>query len=324
MVKLQSEFAQGKTISNSFQTNAVAINQQWAEFFSKHHFLLGVSIDGTPDVHDKYRISVNGRPTFERVKRSLDLLIQHGVDFNVLTVINDQNWQRGKETYLFLKSLGATHLQFIPIVEVMGVTQKSLPAFSPDIDHQMTSFSVPSHGYGQFMTDVFNEWIQHDVGHIFIRMFDSLLGTWLGYPASVCVQSKTCGQAMIIEANGDIYSCDHFVYPANKLGNISKSSLAAIATSQKQKEFGCNKATQLTQKCQRCEVHRLCFGGCPKHRIQKIQHEKYLQNYLCESYKKIFRHTAPAMHTMSQVIAQGKTAVDAVPYILQSMGTSRT
>ncbi len=319
VVQLQCQYSNGKTITNSFQTNAVAINKQWASFFAKHRFLLGISVDGTPDVHDKYRISVNGRPTFERVKKAIDLLIEQAVEFNILTVINDQNWQRGKETYQFLKSFGAKHLQFIPIVEVTHSSEHSSYAYSPCPNQSMTSFSVPPYGYGKFMTDVFNEWIKKDVGHIFVRMFDSILGTWLGYPSSVCVQAKTCGQSMVIEANGDIYSCDHFVYPANKLGNIENTSLKKLVNSKKQHQFGQNKERQLTNKCHACDLHQLCFGGCPKHRIKAINGEKYKQNYLCESYQQIFTHTAPAMHMMSQAISQGRTAMDAVPHILHAM-----
>ncbi|WP_170073305.1 anaerobic sulfatase maturase [Photobacterium iliopiscarium] len=318
VVKYQAQYGVGKNITNSFQTNAVAINRQWAQFFAKHKFLIGVSVDGTPEVHDKYRISVNGKPTFERVKKAIELLLEYKVEFNILTVINDQNWNKGRETYRFLTSLGARHLQFIPIVEVQTQYQaNSSGHYSPQKDAPLTHFSVPAEGYGQFMSEVFDEWLQHDVGTVFVRMFDSILATWLGYPASVCVQSKECGQAMVIEANGDIYSCDHYVYPANKLGNIATTELVKLATSKQQQRFGSAKSQKLTQQCQQCEVHGLCYGGCPKHRLVSVAGEKHKQNYLCGSYKQIFRHTAPAMHMMSQAIQQGGTAADALPYLAQ-------
>ncbi|SUC25786.1 Anaerobic sulfatase-maturating enzyme homolog YdeM [Providencia rustigianii] len=240
VVEYQKQYAQGKTITNSVQTNAIAINRQWAQFFADNHFLLGVSIDGLEAVHDKYRISVNGNPTFERVKKSIQLLIEYGVEFNTLTVVNDQNWRKGKETYQALKALGSTFFQFIPIVEV----DRRFPHtqgghYAPGPNAVMAPFSVPSDGYGQFMADVFDEWIrQGDVGKIYVRLFDSLLGTWMGYPASTCIQSKTCGQALIIEANGDVYSCDHYVYPANRLGNVNQNTLARIVTSKQQLRFG--------------------------------------------------------------------------------------
>ncbi|WP_044362777.1 anaerobic sulfatase maturase [Vibrio fluvialis] len=320
VVKYQQQYANGKTVTNSFQTNAVAINRQWAQFFAEHHFLIGVSVDGTPDVHDKYRISVNGKPTFERVKKAIELLIDYQVEFNILTVINDQNWNKGKETYRFLKSLGARHLQFIPIVEVEDSALNSVHHYAPGREAAVTHFSVPPHGYGQFMTEVFEEWLKEDVGNVYVRMFDSILATWLGYPASVCVQSKNCGQAMIIEANGDVYSCDHYVYPANRLGNVADLSLAKMATSKQQQRFGTAKSAKLTDQCLSCEVHALCYGGCPKHRLVHQDGQKHKHNYLCESYQRIFRHTAPAMHLMSQAIQQGGTAVDALPMIAHARG----
>ncbi|MGR5126380.1 anaerobic sulfatase maturase [Photobacterium swingsii] len=309
VVKYQAQYANGKTITNSFQTNAIAINRQWAAFFKQHNFLIGVSIDGVAEVHDQYRISVNGKPTFARVKQAIDLLKEYQVEFNTLTVINDKNWHRGKETYLALKQLGAQFMQFIPIVEVEPSCQSAASGhYTLNSEAKLAHFSVPAKGYGQFMTDVFDEWVKEDVGTVFVRMFDSILATWMGYPASVCVQSKECGQAMILEANGDMYSCDHYVYPANKLGNIATTNIASLATSKQQLRFGKAKQTKLTDKCQQCEVHALCYGGCPKHRITPLQGEKHKQNYLCASYQRIFHHTAPAMHLMTQEIQRGGVA----------------
>ncbi|KAB7668320.1 anaerobic sulfatase maturase [Plesiomonas shigelloides] len=316
-VQYQKQYGQGKTITNSFQTNAVAINKQWAEFFAEHNFLIGISIDGLPEVHDQYRISVNGKPTFARVKRAIELLIEHSVEFNTLTVINDKNWDKGAETYHYLKSLGAKYLQFIPIIEVAESAQNSSHHYAPGPNPTLCAFSVPAHGYGIFMTAVFDEWLKEDVGTIFVRMFDSILATWLGHPASVCVQSKECGQAVVIEANGDVYSCDHYVYPANNLGNIKQTELIKIVNNKKQLQFAKAKSSKLTEQCQQCDVHKLCYGGCPKHRIVTINGEKHKQNYLCPSYQQIFKHTAPAMHMMRQSILQGGTAQDAVATLLR-------
>ncbi len=318
-VKFQQMYANGKRISNSFQTNAIAINKQWAEFFAENDFLIGVSIDGGEEVHDKYRISVNGKPTFAKVKRAIELLNEHNVKYNTLTVINDQNWNKGAETYQILKSLGSHHMQFIPIVEVeKGCQQSTIYHYTPTKESKLTHFSVPAHGYGEFMNNVFDEWIRQDVGDIFVRMFDSILAMWMGYPATVCVQSKECGQAMVIEANGDVYSCDHYVYPANCLGNITKTSLKQLALSKQQQRFGKVKSQKLTRTCTECDVYSLCHGGCPKHRIVDVSGDKHRQNYLCLSYKNIFNHTAPVMHLMAQAIQQGGTALDAIPFILNS------
>lgn len=305
----QQEFSNGKKITNSFQTNGIAINHQWAEFFKENNFLLGISIDGLSDIHNRYRISINGQSTFERVKRTIDLFIKYGVDFNTLTVINDKNWNKGIETYLALKELGATFMQFIPIVEQMN------DSFYHNINKsnrkpKLAKFSVPPDGYGYFLLDVFAYWVKNDVGKIFVREFDNLLGQWLGYPSTSCIHTKTCGQAMIVEANGDVYSCDHYVYPVYKLGNITHQALNEIALSKKQKKFGQLKEETLTKHCLKCDVRLICNGGCPKHRIIPFKDEKFKHNYLCQSYQNFFRQTAPIMNQMRYIIQNGGLAED--------------
>nr|WP_241214432.1 anaerobic sulfatase maturase [Vibrio alfacsensis] len=313
----QKKYSNGKTITNSFQTNAIAINKQWAKFFAENNFLLGVSVDGTAEIHDKYRVSVNGKPTFERVKQSIQLLKEYNVEFNTLTVINDQNWDKGKEVYQALKDIGSEYLQFIPIVEVLPECQKNTTSYSPSADPKLAPFSVPADGYGKFMTDVFDEWVCNDIGKIYVNLFDGILARWVGYPAPSCVQAKTCGQAIVIESNGDLYSCDHYVYQDNKIGNIMNTNIAKLAMSKQQRNFGIAKTTMLTDTCKKCEVHELCYGGCPKHRITSIEGERHLQNYLCPSYKHIFHHTNKAMQYMSSAIRRGGTAADALPYMAQ-------
>ena len=275
-VEYQQEFAQGKQITNAFQTNGIALNQQWAAFFKQHHFLIGLSIDGLSAVHNRYRISGNGNPTFEKVVKALNLLQEYGVEFNTLTVINDQNWQKGRETYLALKQLGSTYMQFIPIVERHVQIQS------------VTDFSVPSEGYGQFLVDVFHEWYAHDVGKVYVSQFDNLLGQWLGYPSTTCVHQPTCGQSLVAEANGDVYACDHFVYPEYKVGNLTQQSLTEIVLSSKQQQFGLEKSQRLTALCRRCEFRKLCYGGCPKHRFISLENEPNPHNYLCASYRYFF------------------------------------
>ncbi|OBW91846.1 anaerobic sulfatase maturase [Gallibacterium salpingitidis] len=305
VVMYQKRFANGKRISNSFQTNGIALNHQWAEFFRENQFLIGISIDGLSDIHNRYRISINGQPTFERVKRTIQLLKEYQVDFNTLTVVNDQNWHKGKETYQSLKELGSTFMQFIPVVEVANYSlQRS--DYMPNKNYRMASFSVPADGYGQFLWDVFDEWLKQDVGRIFINTFDNLLGQWLGYPSSSCVHSETCGKSVVLEANGDVYSCDHFVYPVYRIGNINNRSLAEIVGSSKQVKFGQNKKTTLTKKCQKCDVKNICHGGCPKHRIVSIKGEDFKQNYLCPSYQFFFKKTAPFMLRMKEMIRHGE------------------
>ncbi|HEH9399436.1 TPA: anaerobic sulfatase maturase [Aeromonas sobria] len=313
VVAYQQQYADGKHITNSFQTNAIGINRQWAEFFAKHNFLVGVSVDGLQSVHDAYRVSVNGNPTFDRVKHAIELLKEFGVEFNTLTVINDKNWDKGCDTYLALKKLGANFMQFIPLVELSPSSQADNNGhYTPMPNPKLMDFSVPAQGYGRFMTDVFDEWCRADIGKIFIRMFDSILAVWMGYPASLCIHSKECGQAMVIEANGDLYSCDHYVYPANRLGNIHLHSLVSMATGKMQKKFGTVKSQKLTEQCKRCEVYTLCYGGCPKHRVLSISGERYRHNYLCPSYRQIFYHTAPKMQMMAEEIQRGGIAANVV------------
>ncbi|WP_439845061.1 anaerobic sulfatase maturase [Aeromonas veronii] len=313
VVAYQQKYADGKHITNSFQTNAIGINRQWAEFFAKHNFLVGISVDGLQSVHDAYRVSVNGNPTFERVQYAIKLLKEFGVEFNTLTVINDKNWDKGRDTYLALKNLGVNFMQFIPLVELSPDSLADNNGhYTPMTNPKLMEFSVPAHGYGRFMADIFDEWCQNDVGRVFIRMFDSILAVWMGYPASVCVQSKDCGQAVIIEANGDLYSCDHYVYHANRLGNIHSQSLVSIVTSKKQNKFGKAKSSRLTSECQQCDVHLLCYGGCPKHRIISIPTEKYRHNYLCPSYRHIFNYTAPIMARMADEIRKGGVAANVI------------
>jgi len=261
-VEYQQEFAQGKQITNAFQTNGIALNQQWAAFFKQHHFLIGLSIDGLSAVHNRYRISGNGNPTFEKVVKALNLLQEYGVDY----------------------------MQFIPIVERHAQTQ-SVP-----------DFSVPSEGYGQFLVDVFHEWYAHDVGKVYVSQFDNLLGQWLGYPSTTCVHQPTCGQSLVTEANGDVYACDHFVYPEYKVGNLTQQPLTEIVLSSKQQQFGLEKSQKLTALCRRCEFRKLCYGGCPKHRFISLENEPNPHNYLCASYRYFFEQTAPYMQAMARQI----------------------
>lgn len=295
-VNFQREFATGKTITNAFQTNGIALNRQWAEFFKQNDFLIGLSIDGLSAVHNRYRITSSGQPTYDRVVKALELLKEYQVNFNTLTVINDQNWQKGKETYQELKALGSTFMQFIPIVEKTDCPSKNVT----------TSFSVPPEGYGVFLFDVFQEWLKEDVGRIFVLEFDNLLGQWLGYPSSSCIHQPTCGKSLIVEANGDVYSCDHYVYPEYRIGNLNQQSLVDLVLSQQQQQFGLAKQNQLTSICECCEFKSICYGGCPKHRIIEVANNEFKHNYLCQSYRYFFNKTTPHMKQMRQKILNGQ------------------
>ena len=231
-VAFQREFANGKQITNAFQTNGLALNRSWFEFFKQHRFLIGLSIDRLSAVHNRYRISSHGNPTFDKVVKALQGLQEYQIDFNTLTVVNDQNWHKGTETYLALKALGSTFMQFIPVVE-----RKARHSA------ETTEFSVPPEGFGRFLLAVFREWQKEDVGRIFVLEFDNLLGQWLGYPSASCVHQPTCGKSLVVEANGDVYSCDHFVYPEYKLGNLNTKPLQHLVLSPRQQQFGTEKWT---------------------------------------------------------------------------------
>lgn len=296
-VELQKKYANGKSIFNSFQTNGIMLNHEWCQFFAENQFLIGISIDGLETAHNAYRVFNNNAPTFEKVHKAMNLLIEHHVEFNTLTVVNDKNWHLGTETYLALKSLGSQYMQFIPIVEPL-----------PGKDGEVSAFSVPPHGYGQFLLDIFNHWATTDVGDIFINEFDALLGQWMGYPSNSCIHTQHCGNAMIIEANGDIYACDHFVYPQYFIGNLLSQSLSDIVKQEKQYQFGQDKEDTLTSICRRCDVRYFCHGGCPKDRIIAKEGELHRHNYLCASYQLFYRGTTSIMEKMQKALRTGYQA----------------
>lgn len=316
-VQLQQAYCpEGKTISNHFQTNGILINEQWATFFSEHHFLIGISIDGPQFVHDMYRKTLKGAGSFNKVIKGLDWLKQYRVSFNTMTVVGKHNQHLGQEVYLALKALGAKNMQFIPLVERFDedAALSSPPAITQPQEHHVTQWSVSQQGYGLFMNAVFDQWIEQDVGDISIQLFEVQLDIWLGQPSSLCIYTKNCGGGVVMEHNGDVYSCDHFVYPEYKLGNINEQTLQSMALSQQQAQFGRDKFEKLPQKCRDCDYQKACYGGCPKHRFIETAVEQPTGNagvdglnYLCQSYLSFFDHAGPWIHRMAQLIRSGKS-----------------
>lgn len=311
-VALQARYAQGKIVENAFQTNGVLLNDEWAEFFVQHHFLVGISIDGPEYLHDAYRVDKGGRPTFDRVMAGLQVLKKRGVEFNTLTTVHRKNSPHPLEVYRFLREIGSGYIQFIPIVErnAANPTDGGLwLAPPPDheeasaLDAQVTPWSVRPAEYGEFLCRVFDEWVQHDVGKVFVQQFDSALANWTGYQAGVCVFSENCGRALVIEHNGDIYSCDHYVYPRYHLGNLLNTSLAAMVDSPQQHAFGLAKSATLPRYCRECPVRFACHGECPKHRFLNTPDGEPGLNYLCAGYKKFFMHIDSPMRTMGALLA---------------------
>lgn len=290
----------GQKVSHTIQTNATLIDDDWAGFFAQHGFLVGVSIDGPRDAHDAYRVDKGGKPTFDRVVAGLRTLQQHSVDWNALTTVHAANADRGLEVYRFLRDdLGASFLQFIPIVE-RGSTDAG----------EVAAYSVPAEGYGRFLVDVFEEWIRHDVGDVFVQMFDVALAQWVGVPPSLCVHAQTCGTALALEHTGDLYSCDHFVDPEHLLGNINEQQMLDLVASPRQRAFGQDKRDTLPRQCLECSVRFACNGGCPKDRFVRDRYGEPGLNYLCPSYTLFFTHIDRRMQQMARMLRGGRDATN--------------
>ena len=309
VVELEKRYANGKHITNAFQTNGVLLNDAWAEFFRENHFLIGISIDGPRHLHDAYRVDKGGQPTFDRVMRGLGKLKEHNVDFNTLTTLHRANVESPLEVYRFLKETGSGYMQFIPIVERISshATGEGLHLVSPDFSGEapVAPWSVGPRQFGRFLCAIFDEWVRRDVGRYFVQLFDVSLEMWAGLEASLCVFRKTCGAAMAIEHCGDLYSCDHFVYPENRLGNIMESPLETLVTSEQQRQFGAAKESTLPRYCRECDVRFACNGECPKHRFMTTPDGEPGLNYLCAGYKMFFRHVDPYMRFMAaELMAQ--------------------
>lgn len=310
VVALQQKYASGKSILNALQTNGTLIDDGWGEFLAEHKFLVGISIDGPRALHDHYRVDKGNAPTFERVMRGLKKLKEHKVEFNTLTVVNRQNSQYPLEVYRFLKEIGSGFMQFIPVVERKAAEPgpDGLVLIQPSFDRcaEVTEWTVEPLTYGRFLAQIFDEWVKEDVGRYFVQQFDVALKSWLGLDASLCVFRKTCGSALAVEHTGDLYSCDHFVYPEHKLGNLMEADLKQMVGSQQQKKFGLDKQDSLPRMCRQCDVRFACNGECPKHRFLKTPDGEPGLNYLCAGYKHFFQHIDPYMQFMAAELRAGR------------------
>jgi len=308
-IGFQQKYAGGKTIINTLQTNGTLLNADWCRFFHDHNFLIGISIDGPRDIHDAFRVNKAGRPTFDKVMAGISQMVQYKVEYNTLSVINIKSEGRGAEVYRFLKSVGSRFMQFLPAVEhvLPAVNGKRPVIVKPGTQGSvMAPWSVSAPGYGRFMTDIFDEWVLSDVGTYFVQAFDMTLAQWVGVKPGLCIYSETCGDAVVVEHNGDVYSCDHFVYPEFKLGNILETELTDLYQSQKQFDFGIRKRNNLPRQCLRCEYYFVCRGECPKHRFLKTEYGEDNLNALCEGFKYYYHHVAPYMDQMKQLLIQKK------------------
>lgn len=313
VVALQERYRSGKTIHNALQTNGTLLDDDWCRFFSEHGFLIGLSVDGPKELHDAYRVDKRRKPTFDRVMQGLAFLQKHGVEYNTLTVVNRKNSQHPLEVYNFLKSIHSTYLQFIPLVErdpshaakEMGFDLGLPPSQErPERDLPVTRWSVQAAAFGDFLIAIFDEWVRNDVGRTFVQLFDVTLGNHMRLGSSLCVFSETCGNALVMEHNGDVFACDHYVYPAYRIGNIATTRLGDMAGSERQHKFGQDKHNTLPRYCRECEVRHLCHGECPKHRFIRTPDGEEGLNYLCAGYKAFFRHVMPGMEMMGTLLRQ--------------------
>lgn len=323
VVALQQKYANGKSIHNALQTNGTLLDDEWGEFLGEHRFLVGLSIDGPRELHDYYRVDKGDAPTFDRVMRGLTKLKEHNVDFNTLTVVNRRNSMYPLEVYRFLREIGSGFMQFIPIVERKAAEAEpnGLVLIQPSFDRpaEVTEWSVEPLTYGKFLAQIFDEWVKQDVGRYFVQIFDVALESWLGLDASLCVFRKTCGSALAMEHTGDVYSCDHFVYAENKLGNIMEAALEQIVRSPQQVRFGNDKRDSLPAMCRECDVRFACNGECPKHRFLQTPDGEPGLNYLCAGYKHFFHHIDPYMKFMAAELSAGRPPAN----IMQIVGSAR-
>jgi uncharacterized protein len=326
VVELQREWAGGKKIVNAFQTNGTLLDDEWGAFLAENGFLIGLSIDGPRELHDAYRVDKQDRPTFDRVMAGMEVLKRHQVEFNTLTVVNRKNSQRPLDVYRFLKEHGSGYMQFIPLVEratpgplqtADGLIQLSLasPPKPSSEKSPVTEWSVRAEDYGAFLTTLFDEWVRKDIGKVFVQQFDVALGIWAGQGSALCVFSETCGKALALEHNGDLYACDHYVYPEYRLGNLRETPLEELVNSPAMEKFGADKRDTLPKCCRECSVRFACHGECPKHRFLKTPDGEWGLNYLCAGYKKFFGHIDPYMNAMTQLLRQRRAPAELMDLI---------
>ncbi|MBD3415457.1 MAG: anaerobic sulfatase maturase [Candidatus Aminicenantes bacterium] len=297
-VAFQKEYApQGVNIANSFQTNGTLLDDDWGQFFHDESFLIGISLDGPEAIHDRFRTDSQGKGSFQQAMKGLEILKKHKVEFNTLTVVNSYNGNQPQKVYEFLKQSGSTFFQFIPIVET-------------DEKGSITKESVGPRQWGRFLQTVFDSWLSSDIGRIFVQRFDVCLGLHMGLLSSLCVFSETCGRAAALEHNGDLYSCDHFVFKEYHLGNIAEQNLTSLIDSEKQKKFGKDKKDSLPKQCQKCHYLSVCNGGCPANRLDIKTGEPFRLNHLCEGYKLFFSHSRPYFKAMAKSLHAGNLAKD--------------
>ena len=304
---LQKKYAHGKQIDNVIQTNGTLLTDEWCEFFAQNHWLVGISIDGPQEYHDHYRVTPAGKPSWEKVMQGISLLKKHRVEWNAMAVVNAYNAEHPLEFYHFFRDNGCQYLQFTPIVERLTEHEdgRTLASLADDREIPLADASVTPQQWGNFLCTIFDDWVRHDVGKTFVEIFDCTLANWMGVLPGICAYSKECGHAGVMEHNGDVYSCDHFVFPEYKLGNIREQSLIDMLYGEKQQAFSRLKHTSLPRQCKECDMEFACHGECPKNRFEKDKYGEPGLNYLCQGYYQYYSHVAPYMDFMKrELLAQ--------------------
>lgn len=325
-VHFQKKYSGGRAIENAFQTNGTLLDDGWGAFLKREGFLIGISIDGPRKIHDALRVTRSGKGSFDEVMRGLEVLKRHRVDFNTLTCVNAANADKGAEVYEFLRDAGSRHMQFIPIVErlpdaeaeKLGLSHATPPRFEEEDENltaPVTPWSIQPKAYGRFMWQIFKRWIRRDVGAVYVQMFDTALGKWAGVPGGVCVYNPECGRALALEHDGSLYSCDHYVYPRYRLGNIVEEPIAAMVDSAFQTGFGKDKSRLLPRFCLECDFRFTCNGGCPKHRFLSTPEGEPGLNYLCSGYRFVFGKMDPYMKAMADLYKAGRPPAEVMRMI---------
>lgn len=301
-LSLQQKYAGGRRIDNVIQTNGTLLTDEWCEFFAQNHWLVGISIDGPQPDHDHYRLTAAGKPSWKKVMQGIKLLKKHGVEWNAMAVVNADNANHPLEFYRFFKENGCQFLQFTPIVERLTRHEdgRTLASLADKDEIPLSEASVAPEQWGYFLCAIFDEWVRKDVGKIFVEIFDCTLANWMGVSPGICAYSKECGHAGVMEHNGDVYSCDHFVFPEYKLGNIRDHSLIDMLYGEQQQEFSRLKHSSLPRQCKECDMEFACHGECPKNRFMKDKYGDSGLNYLCPGYYHYYQHVAPYMDYMKQ------------------------
>ena len=327
---LERRYADGKTIHNTLQTNGTLLTGEWADFLGENRFLVGISIDGPRDIHDRFRKDKGGAPTFDKVLKGLSILQDKGVEFNTMSTVNRASEGRGLEVYRFLQGLGSRFMQFMPVVEHVKYPSDASgrllrKARSVIVDPstegaRLAPWSVSAPAFGQFMCDIFDWWVRNDVGRCYVGLFDATLANWCGVMPGTCAYDRTCGGNAVIEHNGDLYPCDHFVYPKYRLGNIRETSIRSMMESPAQVRFGIDKRNSLPVKCFRCKYLTLCHGECPKHRFNRTETGDTGLSALCEGYYRFYDHTAPYMQKMRELLQQELPPAYVIPWARMRKG----